>query len=305
MSKKEDKKLPPKMMVGFEVECEVSDKAIRNGLKYGWISKDWFVKDDCSLNTQKWDCDTFEIVSRPCELKDARMVLENLNKDVFRNEKFSDVININSTCGNHIHVSFVTPESKASKVREIELPERNHFYNLQNFEHYVDNTRYMDAKTKAHFRKIIKDYCLMFNAHKAWGIKGEHFKPEVTPKDLRKIRNTVRCFLPQVANSRYYRDYATSFNSQRKFRVRGERQLEWNKISDSHFEYRSFNLAGVKNWKEFIEIYMLTLDTIYHNIIVDPIAGRKKNKGSNKKTKKKKKSTPRDKRTLVLNNSRS
>lgn len=243
-------KVKPNMIVGLEIECEVSPKfadKIGNHM-YDWITDDWYVKNDCSLRSKKWKTkipvserypwdddiyeegnNIFEIISRPVEYSEIGNLLNNFKSKIFNNERFDRSININDTCGNHIHVSFYNKNSKL----------------------IVEDTEDLGPDSI---------YC----EGKEFFINAERFIPKVNKTNLNKIRSAVKKSLPKEAQKRYFRKYAKNIRAIKNLGL--QKYMEWHRISKNHYEYRSFNLTGVTSWQQFINLYNKALKNIYKNL---------------------------------------
>lgn len=213
------------LIFGIEVECEYNPKEIH--INRGHYSqpirktKNWYAENDGSLNSTKEDWKTAELTTRPFIIEETETILKELKEQVFENKEYQKVININETCGTHIHLSLI--------------------------------------------KRTEQDITQIKHGKKVFTFKG---KPRAIPAGIRvlkTIREKVYKILPKEAQKRYYRNYAkkTSYINY----TNGDRRQEWNYISDSHIEYRSYNLTGIKSWETLIEKITKTLKIINDEII--------------------------------------
>lgn len=233
---------------GIEIELAYNEDYLSIGSKFGeYYTSNFYVTSDCSLESYNINFlgDTAELVSVPFQLDSAKNILNNFRKQVlidwesndgFKNPKFKDIFEINDTMGCHIHV---TPLD-VSKEGSYEV----------NYNH----------------KRFIFDGVPL------------NFKGLATEKILNNIdnsvKNTIELKCPNMYNSfrrNYYRDYSDNLGHISRF---FERECDFNLTAENipnpeHFEYRSFNLNGVKNWDDFNNSIIGALRAIKNSLNYD------------------------------------
>ncbi len=255
-------KILPKMIIGLEIEAEIHDSVdITVGTYHDGnsINDDWAAEEDGSLDCWRWDEDyatMVELVSIPMEHTEIRPVLQKLIREVFENRKFSDVININRTCGSHIHISLVMPHKPNSKLHRMTFCEGGDVYDRGDY--YCDCNICND-----------NDTIQIYNNRKMWAMAGKYQNIPLTEQARNNIRNAVYAFIPQPAKDNYFRGYA---NKVRKGQIfQSSRDSEWTPVEGNHhYEYRSFNLRGIDNWESFVAAYEAAVNAIYYNLVLSP-----------------------------------
>lgn len=170
-----------RLLFGLEVECEYDSSKVsiergsyHAGMKVG---RYWFSETDGSLSTTaKFGRNgrTVELVSVPFKLKQFDKVMAELKEKIFQNKPMAEVMNINNTCGNHIHVSAYTYHGGKKKGAQLLI---NHGSN----------------------RRKLK------------GITPRQLP--LSMKAIETIREEVQQFMPAQARARYFRHYAMKTTS--------------------------------------------------------------------------------------------
>lgn len=264
----------PLMLVGLEIEGEVKI-SLTEKFPVGeyhrpeWASNDWGLESDSSLRLDKWKNDgrVAEFISRPMEHTEVVPLLKKLKREVFGNAPMKDCLNINDSCGNHIHISLVTP--KTSKDRLEELP----VCAVRECEDYgCETCYYVDENGNAHVNSDNPyyggTYYTIKKGRRAWGVKGKKRTLPLSIGTVNRIRKTIRSFLPEIAAKRYFRDHAKQTRKGRMFN--SDKYREWHPIDKCHYEYRSFNLTGVETWEELFGFYEAAINAIYYNLVLAP-----------------------------------
>ncbi len=230
-----------KGVYGLEFETEVSSDVSSIINQYymsrdNWASKYWRVDSDGSLEAKKWDYGhCWELVSKPFMKDELNAVLYDLH-NIFEGMELSECINLNDTCGAHIHVSYCeTDEDEILEVTGLEIDCLD-----ENLDDFISFTEWG------------KRFC----------IKGKTVEPKLTMDAVRSIRKETLSFLPKKAADRYFRYYAREIregNIQQGFT---QKYTEWNIINKNHLEFRSFNLEGIETWGQLIAAYSRALKTI-------------------------------------------
>lgn len=102
------------LLFGLEIECEYNPNKIspRVGSYHNPVkqNKYWFAETDGSLSASRDGWRTMELTSKPFTLADLPKVMKSLRQTVFKGKTMDEVMHINDTCGNHIHVSMFQKE---------------------------------------------------------------------------------------------------------------------------------------------------------------------------------------------------
>lgn len=230
-----------KVIVGFELETEYNQKVLGELDINAYHSNYWSkfldnkyfkCESDASLDNNKFD-DTVEIISAPVELNKINKVLKSFQKSVFKKAKkrieFHKAFNLNKSCGCHVHISILDCNKK---------------YRYEIF----DNAReeVFDFVGQPY---IIKD--LFTNK----------FLNSFREKLHKNVKKHLKKVYPKF-HSNYFRDYAQEMEDVDD----GDRCSEFNFATDERCEFRSFNLNGVKTWREFFKMFEILKKSMYETL---------------------------------------
>jgi hypothetical protein len=227
---------------GIEVECAYNSELLgdlenqRHGSSLGRyeFADSFFSEDDSSLGPSGKFDETAELISIPFQLNKVDKIISDFKSatyeriaaykkiTVFKAKqlyKLKDIFSFNKTCGCHVHITpLISMRSKSYLIR-------------------------------------YKGHVFKFN-----GIPLE-FKPYATPKLFDTITDRVyskiKRSVPRVFKSfksHYYRDSYSSKTDSLYEAYHDRGCFNFGPPGNAHFEYRGFNLYGVKTWDEFSKV---------------------------------------------------
>lgn len=228
-----------KILFGIEIEAEMNlrkmfgEEIQRSGLAdkyYNWAEEwkenpEWKIGSDGSLRLMKFrEGSTIELRSKPFLLEELPQILSTLKK-MFKGINFSEVLNINTSCGSHIHFSGL--KNQKGNIKKIQW-------------NYVDNTD--DMKTA-----IINDYM--------------GTRLILTKTMARNIRKRVKQVLTEPMLNRYNRKWSRpkAINYEYHENSKSTKYIEFRKVEGGHYEYRSPSFVGIQTWGELATQYAKVL----------------------------------------------
>lgn len=234
-----------KMYFGIELECAykpsqtANKKIIQRGSKEQPrpVSKYWYAQVDGSINNAQNFPYTVELTTRPFTKQEFLKVWTDLTRNVFGNNKLKTSIEINKSCGSHIHVS----------ITDNRIPRHKNPYQDNRLLRYADYRKETDGS----FTKI-----------------------PLTYNKILRIRKEMLAILPARMKERYFRSYAKKI-TQRNLHNLNNRYAEWNKRGEmflpTHAEFRSPAFVGVRTWIELRDLYLKTFNILEKHLIRQPI----------------------------------
>lgn len=230
------------MLVGLEIECGIKFDLSRKLDIGGYhnsrvVNDDWNVETDSSLHPTKYGYKMLEFTSKPTPHTEVEGLLKRFKRDICDNRKFSDSMHINKSCGGHIHISLVRQENEESVIL------------------YQGGT-------------VQEPYVTMRKDDQTWTIAGKPKNIPLTYPAAAKIRQEVMAILPKYAQRNYDRRYSRP--NRKGEMTRKEKYNEWCMFDTNHFEYRSFNVTGLRSWNSFIAAYKKALSILYKNLVTSP-----------------------------------
>jgi len=114
-----------KLILGIEIECAYNPEKVdlgeyinnyHNTNADGWITPNWVGENDGSLHASKSGWETIEIISRPFLITEFVTIMQDLVDNVFKGKIMKDTMEINSSCGNHVHVSVLKEDNTTGTI---------------------------------------------------------------------------------------------------------------------------------------------------------------------------------------------
>ena len=208
------------------------------------FGKRWYCEQDGSLECRKWEYDdggdTTEIISIPFISSDYRKFLKSFENNLYKRVakhldistkiarqryKMNDLINFNDSMGCHIHIGVL----KDNPLKHVSISGRHSAYTFEGERVDINNiTTYnvLNRISKALLKKVKKNFTESFFSN--WN---EHFYREMSKPIEQELD-------------------------------KHDRYTEWNFCNRNRLEFRSFNLLGIKTWKQFYKLFGLAFNTI-------------------------------------------
>lgn len=257
----------PILLVGVEFECAAKDSLHIEAGDYhrgNFVSSRWIAEEDSSLGFHR-GFNAVELISVPIIYTKTNIysLFDELRNDIFEGLPFDEAVKVDSSCGQHLHVSCVVPTSDTPILK------REYQYND---EYYIIDKEINNPDCDEYCGDCDSDGCDCIDRSESerWTIKAKPRMLPLTFPAILKIRREIQNILPDCGIDNYERNgYCDRvYKGDMVYRSRGK---EWNPISDNHAEFRSFNMNGVQSWEEFTRLHIEAFDIIQKNLIDFPI----------------------------------
>lgn len=232
--------MKPQLVAGIEIEAETNHALLpidkiggRHECNFPvWFNHDFVMESDGSISHTKFsNYKCIEFISKPVPLKVFKMLLKGFEAEIINkssNKNLSDVLNFNRSTGSHIHFTFLNVENPNKISRYA----------------FKDKQIMMDG-TPINLKYVIS--------------------PKILNHINMKIMKAVDKHLPVPTASafkrQFYRSHAQKMIDDDLPLYYDERKTSWNlSLSQKNrLEFRSMNLCGVDNWRDFHKLILLVL----------------------------------------------